>query len=277
MAVYAIGDVQGCCDELEELLQKLNFDLANDQVWLVGDLVNRGPLSLETLRFVRSLGDAAVCVLGNHDLHLLALALTRDPPTTDETLQHLLAAADSADLIEWLRYRPLAFFDAALNTLLVHAGVIREWSVAATLAHAAEAEAILRGPEPEQLLGSMYGNKPNAWRDDLHGSARLRFIVNSLTRMRYCTVTGELDFEATQSPVEHTDGLLPWFRLANRKAAETRIVFGHWSTLGYHSEPGILALDTGCVWGEALTAVRLDADACPVQVTSRQPRLFPGH
>jgi len=274
MAIYAIGDVQGCCDELHDLLEKLKFDPGTDHVWFVGDLVNRGPKSLETLRFVHQLGDAAIVVLGNHDLHLLALLLTDAHAVADEYLQPILAADDRYMLADWLRSLPLAHYDKKLNTLMVHAGVVPQWSVKDTLAHSKEVEKILGGKKPKLLLKTMYGSRPNCWSDDLEGAERLRFIINSMTRMRFCTRKGNLDFKAKLAPGMEADKLLPWFSLPDRAAAKTRIVFGHWSTLGYHEANGVLGLDTGCVWGGRLTAARLDQDAELVQVKSRQPKQY---
>jgi bis(5'-nucleosyl)-tetraphosphatase (symmetrical) len=274
MAVYAIGDVQGCYDELRELLDKLAFDPSKDQVWFVGDLVNRGPLSLKTLRFVRNLGDAAVCVLGNHDLHLLALLLTDEPPVADEFLREVLVAKDREEIADWLRSLPLAHYDSELKTLMVHAGVYPLWNLDEALTYAEEAEVILRSKKPKRLLKRMYGATPNAWSDDLEGYDRLRFIVNSFTRMRFCTAKARLDFKADLAPGMESNKLMPWFEHPQRTLTKCRIVFGHWSTLGYHDEPGLLALDTGCVWGGRLTAARLDKEASPVQVKSRQPRQF---
>ncbi|MEE4186209.1 MAG: symmetrical bis(5'-nucleosyl)-tetraphosphatase [Gammaproteobacteria bacterium] len=274
MAVYAIGDVQGCYDELRELLDKLKFDPAADQAWFVGDLVNRGPKSLATLRFVRDLGDAAVCVLGNHDLHLLALLLTKEPRLADDAMPDVQRADDRFELADWLRAQPLAHYDKKLKTLMVHAGVPPQWTLDATLEHAATVEAILRGKKPQKLLKRMYGATPNIWSDELEGYDRLRFIVNALTRIRFCTAAGKLDFKAKLAPGMESRKLIPWFDLPERQIRKTRIVFGHWSTLGYHEADNVLGLDTGCVWGGRLTAERLDAFSQPVQVKSRQPRKF---
>ena len=271
MAVYAVGDIQGCCDELTSLLDTLNFDPANDRLWLVGDLVNRGPKSLETLRLVKSLGDAAICVLGNHDLHLLALALTDGVRVDGQYLQPILDASDSADLINWLRQQPLAHFDKQLNTLMVHAGVIPQWSVKDVLEHAGEVEQALRGSRPDKFLRAMYGKKPDLWDNKLSGIDRLRFITNSLTRTRFIDAKGRLDFDAKLGPKTAPAGLTPWYAAGKRKTADTRIVFGHWSTLGLLEKPGLLALDTGCVWGGALTAVQLDGAGALVEIPSQQP------
>lgn len=274
MAVYAIGDVQGCYDELRVLVDTIRFDPARDQLWFVGDLVNRGPKSLRTLRFVKSLGDAAVCVLGNHDLHLLSLAIVGSAPVNSGSLDRVLWARDADELINWLLHRPLAHYDKALNTLMVHAGVIPQWTVKQVLSRAHEVEKVLRGPRPAKFLSAMYGRKPNLWSDDLRGNDRLRFITNCLTRIRYRTRNGRLDFDEKLSPKHAGRKLQPWFDAHDRKTTGTRIVFGHWSTLGLMDKPGLLALDTGCVWGGALTAVRLDGPGVLIEVPSQQGLKF---
>ena len=274
MAVYAVGDIQGCADELQLLLDTLEFNPERDKLWLVGDLVNRGPKSLETLRIVKALGNAAICVLGNHDLHLLALALTGKAQTKDDSLQPVLEADDCGELIEWLRHRPLAHFDESSNSLMVHAGVIADWSVQDVLDRAAEVEAVLRSNNPEAFLNVMYGREPDRWSDDLTSMERLRFITNCLTRIRYCTADGQLDFDHKLGLGTQPEHLVPWFDLPDRANADTRIVFGHWSTLGFLHTGHLVALDTGCVWGGTLTADRLDKEAEPVHVTSAQPKGF---
>ena len=278
MAVYAIGDVQGCCDELQQLLDVLNVDTVTDRVWFVGDLVNRGPQSLQTLRLVKSLGDSAITVLGNHDLHLLALALVNNAPAPDACLQAVLEAEDCNELTGWLRHRPLVHHDPTLNTLMVHAGICAEWRVDECLGYAAEVESVLQGDEPESFFRQMYGAKPNHWSENLSGINRQRFIVNCFTRMRYYNPDGSLDFAAKLAPEHYAargDGkLTPWFRMPKRKTASTRIVFGHWSTLGYINEANVIGLDTGCVWGGKLSALRLDEPAPLVQVDSRQAKVF---
>lgn len=274
MAVYAVGDIQGCHDELEQLLTSLHFDQADDQLWLVGDLVNRGPNSLQTLRLVKNLGDSAICVLGNHDLHLLALALAPGASVDDRDLRDVLDAPDRDELIDWLRRLPLAHYDNDLATLMVHAGVLPAWSLEKILSCASEVEAILRGDHPESFLAEMYGKKPNQWSDSLSGNDRLRFITNCLTRIRFCTANGTLDFDQKIDPTAATGGLLPWFTIPQRKTADIKIVFGHWSTLGLMQGPGLLALDTGCVWGGSLTAAQLDAADALTEIPSRQPAQF---
>lgn len=269
MAVYAIGDVQGCHDELAALLETLGFDPARDRAWFTGDLVNRGPRSLETLRLVRSLGNAAVVVLGNHDLHLGALMRTRKLPPADAMLAPVLNAPDGAELVDWLTSRPLAHYDPGMNTLMVHAGVYRDWSIEDTLALAGEVEAVLRGPGAGKFFDAMYGREPSQWDPALRGMDRLRFITNCLTRVRFCHPDGRLDFQHKGPPGSQADGLVPWFELPGRRTAGSRIVFGHWASLGYYKGPALLGLDTGCVWGRELTAARLDIEAPPVSVAAR--------
>ncbi len=260
MAVYAIGDLQGCYDPFRELLDAIRFNPARDKLWLTGDLVNRGPKSLKTLRFVKSLGDAVITVLGNHDLHLLALAAEQiHLARRFETLEKVLRASDSDELLFWLRHRPLAHYDDALNTLLVHAGTHPSWSVDKTLARAAEVEAALRGDNYATLLGKMYGNTPTQWSGGLTGYKRLRFIINCLTRMRMLTAKGRLNFSHSGPPFRARKNLIPWFDIERRKWAGTRVVFGHWSALGLIVLPELVSLDTGCIWGRQLTAVRLDS------------------
>jgi bis(5'-nucleosyl)-tetraphosphatase (symmetrical) len=264
MAVYAIGDLQGCYDELRTLLDRLAFDPARDRLWLCGDLVNRGPQSLEVLRFVRGLGEAAVTVLGNHDLHLLAVWLGKHRHfKANDTLAPLLAAPDRDDLLEWLRRRPLLHHDATLGWTLVHAGLPPQWDVATARACAAEVEAALRGSDFHAFIDHMYGNEPHRWDPCLSGWERLRFTVNCLTRLRFCTVDGALSLAHKGAPAR-TEGLLPWFQVPGRRSAGERIVFGHWSTLGLYRGTDVLGIDTGCLWGGALTAARLDDPAVPV-------------
>jgi bis(5'-nucleosyl)-tetraphosphatase (symmetrical) len=272
MARWAVGDVQGCCDELEQLLSRIRFSSDRDRLWFVGDLVNRGPASLATLRLVRSLGDNAVSVLGNHDLHLLAVALVGEKLRQSDTLDHILAARDRDALLEWLLLRPLAHLEPEHDELLVHAGVVPQWTVPQTLQLAAEVQRALRD-EPRSLLSNMYGDQPDHWQATLAGMDRLRFTINVLTRLRFCTADGRIDLRQKGKPDSAPRPWLPWFKAPGRASRERRIVFGHWSALGFYSAPGLLGLDTGCVWGGALTAVNLDdPQAPPVSVPSRQPR-----
>jgi bis(5'-nucleosyl)-tetraphosphatase (symmetrical) len=266
VARYAIGDIQGCCDELKTLLSQLNFSADRDELWFVGDLVNRGPQSLETLRFVRSLGAAATVVLGNHDLHLLALAYGSKRKARDgDTLDAVLSAPDRDQLLEWLLGRPLVVFDEPRGDLLVHAGLVSEWTPRFAAKLAREVEAVLRD-DARTLFDSMYGNKPDRWSDSLRGMDRLRFAINAFTRMRFCAKSGEMDLKAKGAPGEQPEHLLPWFDMPGRASANVRVVCGHWSTLGLKRRRDLLALDTGCVWGGQLTAVNLDADEPPVQL-----------
>ena len=272
MARWAIGDLQGCCDEFRELLQAIRFNADRDQLWLTGDLVNRGPQSLEVLRQSYAMRDNLVTVLGNHDLHLLALV--HDPaqrPRKRDTLDAILSAADRATLLNWLRQQPLAYFDGVQNDLLVHAGLVPQWTVAQTVELSREITAALQR-DPAALFAAMYGDKPDCWHADLRGADRWRFVINVLTRLRACDADGRVNLAFKDTPAALTAPWLPWFRAPRRASAGSRIVFGHWSALGFMRTPGLLALDTGCVWGGALTAVNLDDDAAPaVSVPSHQP------
>lgn len=259
MATYAIGDLQGCYDSLRRLLDRAGFDPATDKLWFCGDIVNRGPKSLKTLRYVVSLGDTVISVLGNHDLHLLALAEGAIEYTPRfETLYKVLHAPDSAELIDWLRRRPLAHYDPALDTILVHAGLWPKWSIKKALARSAEVEAALQGENYAAVLSNMYGNTPRSWSGSLKGYRRLRFIINAFTRMRMLTDAMEMNFTHTGPPWRARGGLRPWYDVENAALGDTRIVFGHWSALGLIVLPNLLSLDTGCVWGRELTAARID-------------------
>jgi bis(5'-nucleosyl)-tetraphosphatase (symmetrical) len=272
VARWAIGDLQGCSDEFDELLQAIRFRADRDQLWLTGDLVNRGPDSLGTLRRVHSLRDNIVTVLGNHDLHLLALAYQPErKPRKSDTLNDILKAPDRNTLLDWLLKLPLLHFDARSNDLLVHAGLVPQWSAtqAATLA-AAVAQALQANPAA--LFDSMYGDQPDQWSDALTGADRQRFVINVCTRLRACTAAGRIELKQKGSPDELAAPFMPWFEAPLRANAGTRIVFGHWSALGFMQRADLLSLDTGCVWGGSLTAVNLDDPAsAPVSVPSRQP------
>lgn len=254
---YLIGDVQGCCEPLQRLLAEIDFSPSRDHLYLLGDLVNRGPSSLATLRLLHSLGDAARCVLGNHDLHLLAHAAGARRASRSDTLQDILDAPDREALLDWLRQQRMALH--AEGWLMVHAGVVPQWDLAQTLSLAAEVETLLRGPELHEFLAQMYGNEPAQWDERLEGTARLRFIVNVLTRLRFCDAQGRLDFETKDGAGAAPPGFMPWFEVPGRRSAGTPIAFGHWSTLGLLDRPDLLALDTGCVWGGCLSAMRIDA------------------
>jgi bis(5'-nucleosyl)-tetraphosphatase (symmetrical) len=269
---WAIGDIQGCADELIALIARIGFKSDRDQLWFVGDLVNRGPDSLKVLRLVRSLAGNALCVLGNHDLHLLAVALVKAKLRKSDTLKPILEAPDRAALLEWLLQLPLAHYAADTDDLLVHAGVVPQWSVDDALALAAEVQQALRS-DPEGLLAAMYGDEPDRWQPSLKGNDRLRFAVNVFTRLRFCTADGRIDFRQKGKAESAPPPWMPWFKAPRRAAAGTRIVFGHWSALGYYNANGVVGLDTGCVWGGSLTALDLDEPrAKPVSVPSLQPR-----
>ena len=258
MAVFAIGDVQGCADSLKRLLERIDYDPAEDLLWFAGDLVNRGPKSLEVLRFVRGLGERAVTVLGNHDLHLIAMAAGVRTPS--HGLMAVLKAEDGPELVHWLRGRPLLWHDADLGYAMVHAGLAPAWTLAQAKALAREVEAALGGPDANDLLHAMYGDKPERWSDELAGMARLRAIINVFTRLRYVTADGAFDFEHSGAPGTQPPRLMPWFLAPGRRSAGEHILFGHWSTLGPVDAPNVYPLDTGCVWGGKLTALRLDAE-----------------
>ena len=269
MATYAIGDLQGCYDALQRLLDKLKFDPAHDQLWLAGDLVNRGPDSLASLRFVKSLGNSAITVLGNHDLHLLAIAADHKT-TKDAGLKQILAAADVDELIDWLRQQPLLHYDAQLDFALVHAGIYPGWTLQQALEYAEELHQILASDNYLDFIHHMYGNKPRSWRDELSSWDRLRFIVNSFTRMRYCDIDGKLNLKDKGPIGSQRKDSLPWFDMPKRNTRKQRILFGHWSTVGRLNREDVYALDTGCIWGGDLTALRLDEEkpryisiACP--------------
>lgn len=258
MAVFAIGDVQGCYDELRRLLDLLRFDPSVDRLWLVGDLVNRGPKSLETLRFVKGLGKAATIVLGNHDLHLLALVAGNKKHGNGHTLDPVLAASDRDELVHWLRHRPLLHRDKSLGFSMVHAGLPPAWDIETAKACARELEEVLRGDRHREFLHEMYGNKPKYWDAALSGMERWRFIVNCFTRLRFCQLDGKLGLKEKGPPGSQRFGYIPWFQHPQRASRNERIVFGHWSTLGYIAEQNVWSLDTGCLWGGALTALRID-------------------
>jgi bis(5'-nucleosyl)-tetraphosphatase (symmetrical) len=266
VTIFAIGDVQGCADELQALIERIGFSADRDQLWFVGDLVNRGPCSLATLRYVHALRDNVVVVLGNHDLHLLALAFGERVRVKEvDTLAEVLAAPDRERLLTWLIERPLAHFDAQRGDLLIHAGLIPQWSVADALSLAGEVEAMLRR-DPGTLFRHMYGDGPERWSEELAGWERLRFTVNALTRLRMCTADGRIDLKMKGPPPTGRGLVRPWFEHAGRRSRDARIIFGHWSALGYVDAYGVIGLDTGCVWGGALTALDLEASTPPVSV-----------
>ncbi len=254
--ILLIGDLQGCDQALERLLAVADFSASRDRLVLLGDLVNRGPASLAVLRRLRALGSSATCLLGNHDLHLLAVAQSVRGLHASDTFSDVLDAPDREAWLEWLRQRPLAHLEA--GWLCVHAGVLPQWTAADTLALAGEVQTQLRGPDWAMFFQNMYGNQPARWHCSLQGAERWRLVVNSLTRLRFCSADGTMDFKVKEGAAAAPPGLLPWFEVPGRLTATQPMAFGHWSTLGLISRPDLLALDTGCVWGGALSAMRVD-------------------
>jgi bis(5'-nucleosyl)-tetraphosphatase (symmetrical) len=268
MAHYAIGDIQGCHAEFCELLDLVGFSVASDRLWLVGDLVNRGPASLEVLREVRALGDAAVTVLGNHDFHLLTVAAGHRRPHRDDTLDAILAAPDRDELVDWLARRPLVAVEG--DCLLVHAGLLPGWTPATALMLSREVQAKLASADRDRFLAVLYGDEPSTWRDDLEGDDRLRAIVNAFTRLRFCAADGRMEFREKRGREHAPAGFRPWFAHDLRRSAHALVVCGHWSTLELELAPNVLMLDSGCLWGGTLTGVRLP-DRRIYQVPSRHP------
>lgn len=257
MAVYAIGDVQGCLETLRTLLERIDFTPSRDRLWLTGDLVDRGPQSLDVLRFLKKLEDRAIIVLGNHDLHLLAIAAGVATARRHNTFQSILQAPDRRELIEWLSTRPLMHNDPDLGFTLVHAGLLPQWDLSDATALAREAEeAIVR--DPDTFFPHIFGDTPDLWRGDLTTPDRWRVIVNALTRLRYCTTNGNMALRHNGSPVSRRPHLLPWFDVPGRRSNDLKIIFGHWSTLGLCRGENFTALDSGCGWGGDLTAARID-------------------
>jgi bis(5'-nucleosyl)-tetraphosphatase (symmetrical) len=254
--IYLVGDVQGCDDALHRLLQVLDFSPSRDRLVLLGDLVNRGPASLAVIKRVVALGTAAGCLLGNHDLHLLAVSEGARPLHRGDTFGDVLADPQAHAWLDWLRQQPLARMEA--GWLCVHAGVPPQWSTEQTLALAAEVQTLLRGSDLAHFLPQMYGNEPSRWQDTLQGHSRARFVINALTRLRFCSADGTLDFKTKEGAGAAPEGFMPWFDVPGRAAAGQAMAFGHWSTLGAINRPDLLATDTGCVWGGCLSAVRVD-------------------
>lgn len=258
MALYCIGDIQGCDSALGRLLDLIGFSASRDTVYLLGDLVNRGPDSAAVLRRCMAHGDALRPLLGNHDLHLLAAAHGARKPSRRDTLASILEAPDRDALLQWLRLQPLArqHIYGGTPLLMVHAGVLPAWTAAETLDLADEVHRVLQSADLPAFLQQMYGNTPDHWNASLTGPDRLRVIVNALTRLRFCSAQGVMDFDSTESASAAPPGLMPWFDVPGRSTADTLIAFGHWSTLGWLNRPHCLGLDTGCVWGGCLSAVR---------------------
>jgi bis(5'-nucleosyl)-tetraphosphatase (symmetrical) len=267
MALYLIGDIQGCDSALQRLLDKLDFSPSRDTLYVLGDLVNRGPESAAVLRRMMGYGDAARCILGNHDLHLLAIAHGARAHDRKDTLEGVLSASDRGAMLTWLIHQPLA---RALELqgnwlLLVHAGVLPQWSLDQTLSLAQEVEVILQGTEADAFFQAMYGNEPHRWSNALSGVDRLRMVVNTLTRIRFCTADGVMDFDTKEGADAAPPGYMPWFEAPNRQTQSVGVAFGHWSTLGWLNRPNLYSLDTGCVWGGSLSALRLDASGEPAR------------
>lgn len=259
MATYAVGDIQGCLKPLKRLLERAKFDPATDKLWVAGDMVNRGPESLETLRFLYNLGPSVTAVLGNHDLHLLAVAYDFRLPGNGDTVDDILKAPDRDILIQWLRQWPLVHHDATLGFTMVHAGIPPQWTIGEALLYSAEVESVLQSDAIEDFLINMYGDWPDKWKDELTGYDRLRVITNYFTRMRFCKPGGKLELVSKQTATEHPPGFAPWFAHPKRKTANDPIVFGHWAALeGKVKAANVYALDTGCVWGGRLSMLRLE-------------------
>ena len=266
MATYAIGDIQGCFDPLITLLEKIAFDPEKDTLWFAGDLINRGDKSLETLRFIKELGDSAISILGNHDLTLLAIC-EGNKKVKNHTLDEILEAPDRDELIHWLRHRPLLHHDDKLGYTMIHAGLPPQWDLTTAQNCAHEVETILRGDDYPEFMANMFGDEPKKWDKNLTGWDRLRFTTNCLTRMRYCKPGGKLNFKDKGPVGSQKDGYIPWYEISDRKSNDLKIIFGHWSTLfGDTGQANVYAIDTGCLWGGTLTAMRLDGDS-PVMYT----------
>lgn len=272
--IYLIGDVQGCDAALQRLLAQTGFSPSRDRIVLLGDLVNRGPSSLAVLQRLAALGNAATCLLGNHDLHLLAVAHGVRQLHRGDTFADVLQSPDAARWVDWLRHQSLAHLEA--GWLCVHAGVVPQWTAAQTLELAAEVQALLRGPDLAGFLRVMYGNEPRRWGDHLAGDERTRFVINTLTRIRFCSAQGELDFQTKEGAGAAPAGYMPWFEVPGRQTAAQPMAFGHWSTLGLINQPLLLATDTGCVWGGALTAVRVDGNRREVVQVACEQAQKPG-
>ena len=255
MSLYLIGDVQGCDAPLARLLEKIGFSASRDTLYLLGDLVNRGPESAGVLRRLIGFGASAHCLLGNHDLSLLAVAYGKRAPHRNDTMDAVLQAADRDAMLDWLRSQRMAMHEHGI--LMVHGGVLPQWDAARVMSLAAEVEAVLRGPQLMDFLPKMYGNEPSRWDDSLRGAERLRVIVNALTRLRFCTADGVMDLKASGGPDAAPAGTMPWFDVPGRRTAGELVAFGHWSTLGYLRRSDVISLDTGCVWGGCLSALRL--------------------
>jgi len=275
MAVYAIGDVQGCYDQLRQLLDKIEFDQEKDKLWFAGDLVNRGPDSLKVLRFVKGLGNRARCVLGNHDLHLLAMSESIDKhKDPNHTLDQVLNAPDRDEILHWLRHRPLMHHSKKRNISMVHAGLPPQWDIPTAMSCAKELESVLQGDSYREYLQHMYGNLPDRWDPTLEGMDRLRFITNSFTRLRYCTPDGSISLKESCAPGNQGQTLIPWYKTPGRASMGEPILFGHWSTLGFGLHSHAWSLDSGCLWGGTLTALRIRKRKEPIPFQQDCPKML---
>jgi bis(5'-nucleosyl)-tetraphosphatase (symmetrical) len=271
LAVYAIGDIQGCYNAFRRLLDKINFDPQKDHLWLTGDLVNRGSDSLKTLRFIKNLGQAVTTVLGNHDLHLLALHFEAKPLNKESIwLEEILNAHDRESLMEWLRQKPLVHYSKNNDRFLVHAGIHPDWTIEQAVSYAKEIAVILQGDNCKQLLNAMYGNTPHRWSKKLKGIEKHRFIINTFTRMRMLSKDNGLDFQYKGGAIKDKENLKPWFEVKDNQWKETLIVFGHWSALGLMVKPKFICLDTGYVWGRELTAINLDEKSQLIKISHQE-------
>jgi bis(5'-nucleosyl)-tetraphosphatase (symmetrical) len=258
MSIYAIGDIQGCYKSLRNLIKQSGFKASTDKLWFCGDLVNRGPQSADVLRYIMGLGDTAHCVLGNHDLNLLAVAYGKRESKEQDTLDEILNAPDSNEMLKWLRHQPLFHQSKKYRICMVHAGIYPGWSITKTIKLAKEVQQVLRKGDYETLLEEMYGNSPAYWDDNLQGWDRLRFITNVMTRMRYLDSSGALDLDIKCSPGKQGPGHHPWYSIEAKRKKDWRVFFGHWSTLGLHWQNNAICLDSGCLWGGKLTAARVN-------------------
>jgi bis(5'-nucleosyl)-tetraphosphatase (symmetrical) len=270
MAIYWIGDIQGCDAPLGQFMDQVGFSASRDRLYVLGDLVNRGPASLQVLRRLKQLGNSVQCVLGNHDLHLLALNAGARKPSKSDTLHEVLTATDKDDLLHWLSHQALALYQE--EVLMVHAGVLPQWSLQETLGLANEIEDVLRGKDAQDFLMQMYGNEPDLWRDELNGVPRLRCALNAFTRLRFCSPLGQMEFETKEGTAKAPVGYMPWFEVPDRKTRHITIAFGHWSTLGAVNRSDVWALDTGCVWGGCLTGLQRNRPTdAPVRIEIECP------
>lgn len=266
MATYAIGDVQGCFDDLLRLLDKINFDSTSDTLWFCGDIINRGPKSLDTIRFIKQLNTAAITVLGNHDLHFLAVAYLSTKPAKYDTFSDILQANDRSELVDWLRFQKLFHYDPDLNISMVHAGLPVEWSIQQAQQYSQEIESVLQQDKPQEFFRHMYGNYPPKWSDDLQGWDRYRFITNVFTRMRFCRRNGQPDYKFKGNVGSQPEDLVPWFLVTERESKNDDIIFGHWSTLSNIKQPHIYPIDTGCLWQGKLSALKISPDRQLTQI-----------